>query len=164
MFREEACVAVRLLKNGDIVLIRKAGVHVEDGDAAVPETLRLISTTSPKTYGGFYSLIPDRQVNGMPMWECGKNRLYSRTNGQWMVTYDEKDMATDVGGISSAQHGGLMPDAVAIWKNYDGKNWQEDAGVSVTNGEDATCRKGHPLQAFRNPIIDATCDNCNDKQ
>eukprot|EP00660_Eupelagonema_oceanica_P019671 gene19671-biopygen5297 len=80
--------------------------------ASVPETLRLVSNTQNEFSDRFYCLVPGRRVNAMPMWECGRYRLYSNTNGKWMVADDERSIAIDAGGIESGEHGGNMPHAV----------------------------------------------------
>eukprot|EP00660_Eupelagonema_oceanica_P019495 gene19495-biopygen36864 len=100
---------------------------------SVPKTLWLMSTTRRNTYAGFYRLVAGRETNGMPMWNWGDMWLYSSSEGEWIVTDDEKDMEDDIGGIKSAVHGGLMPDAVTGWESYGDEKWQADTGVSVTS-------------------------------
>eukprot|EP00660_Eupelagonema_oceanica_P001101 gene1101-biopygen29188 len=101
------------------------------------DTLWLVSTTRQRKSGGFYRVVADRDVNGMPVWKCGENWLYSDTSGQWRVTSDEKNIARSFGVITCPSHGGLMPDAVSGWESYVDGKWQEDAGISVTNGRDS---------------------------
>eukprot|EP00660_Eupelagonema_oceanica_P019077 gene19077-biopygen43162 len=93
---------------------------------AVPKRLWLTSTAKWQKLSGFYNLVPDRQANWMPVWKSGKNWMYSAGDGKWCVTDDEKDIAGNLAGISSAVHGGLMPDVTA---------W--DAGVSVASDRDS---------------------------
>eukprot|EP00660_Eupelagonema_oceanica_P019264 gene19264-biopygen22674 len=115
------------------------------GAAAVPGTLRLVSTTRHGWIAGLYRLVPNQEANGMPMWECGKNLLYSSTQGEWCFAQEDKHIGIGNGFkktsacMRSAAHGGLMPDAVTDWVSYDreGREWREDTGISVTNGHDA---------------------------
>eukprot|EP00660_Eupelagonema_oceanica_P019049 gene19049-biopygen29176 len=91
-----------------------------------------------RSFGGFYRLVADREVNGMPMWKSGENCLYSTAAGNWKVTDKEKEIAGNFGGIESiAAHGGIMPDAVAGWESYDGGKWHADTGVAVTSDRDS---------------------------
>eukprot|EP00660_Eupelagonema_oceanica_P000045 gene45-biopygen19500 len=109
-----------------------------------PKTLRLVSTTRRQIFGGFYHIVHDQQANGMPVWKCGKNWLYTGLDGSWYFSEETehigmgKDFAESFGVIaSSAPHGGLFADAVTSWESGDGEQWLEDTGVCVTSDRDS---------------------------
>eukprot|EP00660_Eupelagonema_oceanica_P019667 gene19667-biopygen26096 len=106
---------------------------------SVPQTLRLVSTTRQQNCAGLYSLVPDQQANGMPVWNRDDKWLYSGTTGKWFVEIGNdhigmgKDFAAKSGRIYCPNaHAGSMPNEVTGWKSWGDKKWNEDTGVSVT--------------------------------
>eukprot|EP00660_Eupelagonema_oceanica_P019617 gene19617-biopygen5198 len=119
--------------------------------------------TRQQRHAGFYRLVPNKEVNGMPVWRNGRMWLYSSTSGIWTFAFEDEDtgmdkaFATGAGGIFSAAHGGLTPDAVTGWKSWDGNKHQEDAGISVTSDCDSGAAAAGDASGHGRGACAATC-------
>merc|ERR1712146_309528 len=86
-------------------------------------SLEYISGCETNFLNGFYSPSPDIH-NGKAVWACGKNRIYSKTTGKFIIGPAD-EMEKESGYVLATAAGASDPSGVEAWTRWDGSEWIE---------------------------------------
>eukprot|EP00756_Hemistasia_phaeocysticola_P005680 Hpha_TRINITY_DN13450_c0_g3::TRINITY_DN13450_c0_g3_i1::g.131123::m.131123 len=76
----------------------------------------IVDSGDAPALNGRYTLQSGASHEGLPVWSCGRRRLYSN-QGFWCVVHGEENMKAGASGLSSAErHHGQMPPMVHAWR------------------------------------------------
>ena len=83
--------------------------------------------------------------NSYPMWASGSFRIFSSTEGFWMVSADAEGPTRNVGRlVSSITHEGAAPDKMTSWDYSNGSNWETSKSTRISASR-------NPLPVFGSP-------------
>lgn len=120
-------LALQTVASGEPTLNRRTPPVDSNEDVqdtyGVPVFLR-VECKAKKALEDFYEL-QSFTKNGRPVWSDGQNYIYCTTNKQWAIAMDEEGVNGDRGWLYDDLGGAeaKYPDAVRMWKLYDGQNW-----------------------------------------
>eukprot|EP00756_Hemistasia_phaeocysticola_P039852 Hpha_TRINITY_DN16834_c4_g8::TRINITY_DN16834_c4_g8_i1::g.152308::m.152308 len=90
-----------------------------------PQMLYISSREQTDIAGSYHRLHP-LQHNEMPLWSSGDNRLYSSSDGFWMVA-DRRKVADELCVLCSRfPHKGVLPDLITEWVHFKGDDGSSD--------------------------------------
>eukprot|EP01062_Namystynia_karyoxenos_P006943 TRINITY_DN12428_c0_g1_i2.p1 TRINITY_DN12428_c0_g1~~TRINITY_DN12428_c0_g1_i2.p1 ORF type:complete len:817 (+),score=233.02 TRINITY_DN12428_c0_g1_i2:87-2453(+) len=95
-------------------------------DPGVPRLISVVGGARAYPVDGTYQLVEGDTYHGQPLWASGDRRIYSGTNGLWIVTEASVNMSSNSGLItSSMKHCGVMPTQLnAPWETWDPEHRQ----------------------------------------
>ena len=91
-----------------------------------PATLALSGTLKKQSAClGVYSLVPDREANGQPVWKHSSADYWiAKTMGLWMVQLEVDVGKNDTGYLMLRDPAASFPHRSSIgWQEWDGKQW-----------------------------------------
>jgi len=155
---------------GPDVFAAKFDTPSHDGvaEAQPPWQLCIECSSTQVSCSGIYSLVPDEQVHGMPLWmrSDGDRWLYCGSDGKWYVggkLSQQKGFSCASGFLHCSEVcPGALPHYLNGWYWGDGKEWHKDETICIRELPQLPRQCAEPEKQVRPELSKAANSNTKD--